>query len=165
MYRNRIILSLLVASIVALPSSASAGTYRELCMSASRVCTYTGPEAPMLGLDVCLSTSAMITLKGTGPCATGQYAYSVAHGEVIDPTTGEVAAYIPLDDACSQLGRCADGPAPGDTEEYPMCCFVNGSGIEVCVGGLNCGGTLWFCYDGVSNSDGTVTCFAGEQLG
>lgn len=34
MYRNQIILSVLVAAVVLLPSSASAGDYRELCMSA-----------------------------------------------------------------------------------------------------------------------------------
>lgn len=165
MYRNQIILSVLVAAVVLLPSSASAGDYRELCMSAAKVCTYTGPQAPVLRADVCLSTAGGITLKGTAPCASGQYPYYVEHGEVVDPQTGEIAAYIPLDNACSQPGRCVDGPGPGVTEEYPMCCFVNSSGVEVCVDGTGCGGTLWFCYDGVSNPDGTVTCFAGEQLG
>ena len=77
---------------------------------------------------------------------------------------GSVEAYLPLDNACGQAGLCIDGPPPDGSQEYPMCCYVDMNGNEICVNGLTCGGTLWYCHDGVSNSDGTVTCFAGEQI-
>jgi hypothetical protein len=158
-------MSLLTAAIVSIPSSANAGEYRNLCMSASQYCMYTGPDAPLLRADVCLSSAGILTLKGTAPCPSQAWAYYVEHGEVVDPSTSVIAAYIPLDDACSHPGMCEKGPPPDGSQEYPMCCYVDGSGSQVCVYGLNCGGTLWFCYDGVCNDDGTTTCFESEQLG
>ncbi|PRQ02589.1 hypothetical protein ENSA5_22340 [Enhygromyxa salina] len=164
MHRNQFIFTALVAALVAQPASASASTSRNLCMAAASHCTYTGPDAPVLAAEVCLSAAAGITLKGEGGCGVDARAYWLEHGEVVDPQTGEVAAYIPLDDRCSEAGMCDKAP-PGGTQEMPMCCFYNSSGGEVCVNGLDCGGTLWFCYDGVSNDDGTVTCFEAEQHG
>lgn len=164
MYRKQVILSIPIAAAVSLLSDASAGQYRNLCMSAANYCTYTGPDAPLMQAEVCLSRAGVITHKGTAPCPSDTRAYYVEHGEVVDPHTGQVEAYIPLDDACSQ-GMCDKGPPPDGTLEFPMYCYVDGSGTEVCVNGLNCGGTLWFCYYGVCNDDGTVTCFEGNQQG
>ena len=97
-------------------------------------------------------------------CPTGTWAYFLRFGEVTDPTTNSVAAYIPLDNACDNPGLCVDGPPPIGAEPYAMCCTGNTSGGDsTCVHGISCGGTLWFCYDGVSNMDGTVTCFDAAE--
>ncbi|PRQ02495.1 hypothetical protein ENSA5_22460 [Enhygromyxa salina] len=164
MNRKQLILSALVAAVVTPAASASASTYRNLCMAAASQCTYTGPDAPVLAAEVCLSRAGVITLKDQ-TCAADTRGYFVEHGEVVDPQTGEVAAYIPLDDRCGEAGMCSKAPPPGDSQEMPICCFYNSSGVEVCVNGNTCGGTLWFCHDGVSNDDGTVTCFQSEQYG
>ncbi len=94
-----------------------------------------------------------------GSCPDGSWPYYVEAGEVVDPITNEVAAYIPLDDACDQPGLCVEGPPPPGAQEFPMCCTGIASGEETCVSGASCGGQLYFCIDGVSNEDGTVTCF------
>lgn len=131
--------------------------YRHLCTSIPSACTYTGPNAPTLAADVCFGSASGIRLKGTAACPSGTWAYFVDYGEVVDPTTNQVAAYIPLDDACSKPGICVDGPPPAGAQEYPMCCDEN----YVCTSptGGACNGTMWFCYDGVCNDDGTVDCF------
>lgn len=165
MTRNQIPLIVLTVAVSSLSSSASASTYRNLCMSAPARCTPTGPHVPRLDADVCLSSSGTIALKGAAACHTGAWPYHVEHGEVVDPTAGLVEAYLPLDEACSKAGLCLDGPAPDGSQEYPMCCYVDENGQEICVPGVMCGGTLWYCYDGVSNPDGTVTCFESEQAG
>jgi hypothetical protein len=166
MYTNQITLSLLVVAAVSIPSSASASEYRDLCQSASKLCIYTGPNAPVLRAGVCLSSAGDITLKGTAPCPSDTWPYYVEYGEVVDPVTGQVDAYIPLDDACTKEGLCEKAPPPDGSQEFPMCCYVNQNGDEVCVDGMiSCGGTLWFCHDGVSNEDGSITCFAAEQTG
>jgi hypothetical protein len=162
MYRNRVTLTLLVIATLTLPWSANASTYRNLCMSAPGYCTPTGTQVSRLDANVCLSKAGGITLKGTAPCPSNAWAYYVEHGEVVDPT-GRVEAYLPLDNACGQAGLCVDGPAPDGSQEFGMCCYVDEDGEWVCVPGVLCGGTLWYCYDGVSNSDGTVTCFEAEQ--
>ncbi|PRP99354.1 hypothetical protein [Enhygromyxa salina] len=163
MQRNHLTLMLLVASVASLPSSASASTHRNLCMSAPTHCTPTGTQVPRLDASVCLSRSGELTIRGTAPCPADAWPYYLEHGEVVDPTTGQVNAYLPLDDACSQAGMCEKGPPPDGTLEFPMCCYVNQGGEQVCVNGFSCAGTIWYCYDGVSNDDGTVTCFASEQ--
>jgi len=97
-------------------------------------------------------------------CPTGTWPYFVRYGEVVDPVTNSVVAYIPLDNACDNPGLCVDGPVPPDAQPYPMCCTGNTSGGDsTCVHGVDCGGTLWFCVDGVSNMDGTVTCFDAAE--
>jgi hypothetical protein len=165
MYRNQITLMMLAATVALLPSSAGATEYRSLCMSAPKHCTHTGPDAPVLRADVCLATSGEITLKGVDSCPSGSWPYYVDYGEVIDPIKGWVQAYIPLDDACGFPGMCDKAPPPDGSQEFPMCCYVNQDGVQVCVEDLDCGGTLWFCYDGVCNDDGTITCFQGNQQG
>jgi hypothetical protein len=163
MYRNPITFTLLATAIASLPSSAGASTYRNLCMSAPAYCTPTGTQVPRLDADVCLSRDGRLELKGSDSCPLGAWPYYVEHGEVVDPWTGFVEAYLPLDNACEQEGICVDGPPPDGSQEYPMCCYTDMDGDQICVDGVNCGGTIWYCYDGVSNSDGTITCFAAEQ--
>jgi hypothetical protein len=134
--------------------------YRYLCTSIPSACTYTGPDAPALKENVCYGSTTGIRLMSGSSCPSGSWPYFVEYGEVVDPLTNQVAAYIPLDDACAQPGLCVAGPPPPGAQEFPMCCTGNTSGgDQTCVNGTSCGGTLWFCFDGVCNEDGTVTCF------
>jgi hypothetical protein len=149
----RLALPSLVLVFLLAPMDAGA-QYRYLCTSIPSACTYTGPYAPGLAADVCYGSAIGIRLKGTAPCPSGSWPYFVEAGEVVDPVTNAVVAYIPLDDACSQPGLCVDGPPPGGAQEYPMCCVG-----ETCYQGSSCGGTHWWCNDGVCNEDGTITCF------
>jgi hypothetical protein len=147
-------------SLAVLLSPADAGAqYRYLCTSIPSACTYTGPLASKLNAEVCYGSAIGIRLKGTAPCPTGSWPYSVDYGEIVDPVVNAVVAYIPLDDACSRPGLCVDGPPPGGAQEYPMCC-TDGK----CYQGASCGGTLWWCNDGVCNEDGTITCFDKDPI-
>jgi hypothetical protein len=97
--------------------------YQYLCMAKPGLCEYAPSTAPMLNADVCMSgINGSVVLKGTGDCATGSYPFFVDRGEVINPQTGEVQAYISLADACA-MGYCvADDPNDPPGEEGAMCC-------------------------------------------
>lgn len=145
---------LLGLGLVFSPMAAHA-EYRDLCDS-TKVCEYTGPNAPALGADVCLNATGQVRLKGSSPCALGSVPFHVRHGEVYDAVQQLVIAYTPLANACSQ-GVCESMPdnvtLPLVNEEV-ICCEG-----AICWPGLDCDGTLFWCEDGVSNEDGTVTCF------
>ncbi|NJK32404.1 MAG: hypothetical protein HC927_08335 [Deltaproteobacteria bacterium] len=116
----------------------------------------------MLQAQVCFSATTGAILKGSS-CPKDARPYYVEHGEIVDPMTGSVAAYIPLDNACTVPGVCVappEGHVPGP--EYPICCDDD----EKCTNwdGGACAGTLYFCVDWVCNEDGTVTCFESEEL-
>jgi hypothetical protein len=96
--------------------------YQYLCMAKPSTCQYAPSSAPQLNADVCYSASGLVVLKGAGSCATGTYPFYVDSGEVIDPVTGEVQAYIALADACS-MGYCVvNDPNTPPGQEGPMCC-------------------------------------------
>jgi hypothetical protein len=154
-------LALLALLLMPAPASAS---YRDLCTSNPGACQYSGPAAPALAADVCHGPAGT-WLMGQA-CPTGTWPYFLRYGELLDPITNELAAYIPLDDACDNPGLCLDAPPPPDAQPYPMCCTGTMSGGDsTCVSGThNCPGTVWYCHDGVSNDDGTVTCFNAQQF-
>lgn len=144
-------------------SHAHATTFNDLCSSVPSACEYTGPTAPVLALNVCWSRTTTTARLMTGAtCATGSWPYSVKYG-VVDPLTGIVTGFVPLDDACSRPGLCSPGYlAPPSTWSAPMCC-VDG----VCwpwVGGTACAGEILACNEGVTNEDGTVECFDDENV-
>jgi hypothetical protein len=149
---------LLLALALALTPARGEAEYRQLCASVPSACEYTGPQAPKLDVDVCYGDTTGARLM-TGSCPTGTWPYRVTHGEVLDPATNEVAAYVPLDDRCSVPGACVDYVAHDDGWESVICCV---SAAE-CYEGVTCGGVFFWCFDGVSNEDGTVTCFNGEE--
>jgi hypothetical protein len=105
-----------------------ASEYRYLCTTAPFACEYAPANAPALNADVCYTTTT-ITLMGAGGCQTGFPAW-VKTGEVIDPLTNEVVAYIPLDDACD-LGYCLPKD-PNDPPGEPgaMCCDPSTGGCS-----------------------------------
>jgi hypothetical protein len=141
-----------------------AHAYRDLCLSVSSACEWSGPTAPLYNADVCWSKDTGVRVKGTAPCPSGSNPYHLKYGEVVNGTTGSIQAYAPLDDACAH-DLCIDGPAPGDTTAMAICCEFGGC-IEI-VPGWACDGpdaVAYYCDDGVCNEDGTVDCFAGELL-
>jgi hypothetical protein len=154
----RLALPTLMVALMLGPAEADATQYRYLCTSIPAACNYTGPNAPTLGAAVCYGTASGIVLKGTAPCPSGTWAYYVDYGEIVDPVANAVAAYVPLDNGCDRPGLCVDGPPPAGAQEYVMCCTSD----TQCVHGSKCGGTLWWCNDGVCNEDGTITCFDKE---
>lgn len=157
-------LSFILAATLSLAPAAASATYRDLCASVPAACEYTGPDAPALGADVCWSTSTGVRLKGTGACPSGAWPYYLAYGEIVDPVTGAIAAYVPLDWACSHPGICEEGdpPTSSDPQEQTLCCEF---GFCVPVTEVPCdsqNSILVFCFDGVTNTDGSVTCFEGD---
>jgi hypothetical protein len=163
--RNRgSILSVLALVVVAglLDSpEARATTYRDLCSAVPGECEYTGPDAPVLAAVVCWTrTTSTSTLMTGANCPMGSWPYSVKYG-VIEPLTSIVIGFVPLDDACSRPGLCQPGYlAPPTTWGAVMCC-ISGT----CWPGEDgdCEGELLFCDNGVSNEDGTVTCFDDQN--
>ena len=160
-YRSVVGLTVVTLALVLLSPGSVAGQYRELCTSVPSQCDYRGPDAPLLQANVCFGSAIGIRLM-SGSCPSGTWPYHVKHGEVVDPITNQVAAYIPLDDACTKPGICVAGPPPAGAQEYPMCCTGSG-GSETCYSNSSCGGTLWWCLDGVCNADGTITCFERQD--
>jgi hypothetical protein len=162
---SRLILAASTSSGLALALLSSSGVeaqYRDLCTSVPTQCAYMGPDAPLLQANVCFGSTIGVRLMGSGSCPSGSWPYYVHHGEVVDPITNQVAPYIALDDACERPGICVEGPPPAGSQEFPMCCATNSQGAETCYDGGSCGGSIWWCYDGVCNEDGTITCFKKE---
>jgi hypothetical protein len=97
--------------------------YQYLCMAKPGLCAYAPATAPQLNANVCMSTTnGSVVLKGTSSCAADAYPFYVDRGELIDPQTGEVQAYIALTDACT-MGFCvANNPNDPPGEEGAMCC-------------------------------------------
>lgn len=152
---------LALSSLVLLSPTGVEARYRDLCMSVPFMCEYTGPDAPLLQANVCYGSAIGVRLM-TGSCPSGSWPYYVEHGEVVDPITNQVAAYVSLYDACTKANLCVAGPPPPGAEAFPMCCKKNAQGGETCYDGGGCGGTMWWCNDGVCNEDGTVTCFNAD---
>ena len=142
---------------------AHATNYRDLCSSVPSACEYTGPNAPVLAVDVCWSrATSTATLMTGATCPTGSWPYSVKYG-LVDPLSLVVTGFIPLDDACSRPGLCSPGYlAPGSTWTSAAMCCINGTCWPQ-VGYDGCSGQILFCANGVSNDDGTVECF-DDQL-
>ena len=112
----------LVAVAGSQTDSQASGDDPELCSAVPGECEYAPASAPTLAETVCYQTGMPIVLMGVGGCAAGYSSYYVASGEVLDPQTGEIAAYIRLKDACD-MGYCVpDDPNDPPGEEGPMCC-------------------------------------------
>ncbi len=135
--------------------------YRDFCASVPGACDYTGPDAPVLAAVVCWSKStSTATISSGATCPTGTYGYFVKYGDV-EPLTGQVHGYVPLDDACTRPGICQPwNLKPTTTTTASICCPDDCWPAEA----QQCEGQeLLFCTDGASNEDGTVTCFDEDQ--
>lgn len=141
----------------------SATGYRYLCTSIPAACEYAPSTAPLLQADVCWSSTGIVLKSGN--CPSGYWPYYVHAGEVVDPVTNAVVAYIPLDDACD-LGYCDVKPiGAGPTEPGAMCCGTGG--CTDLASGSTCGGntvTVW-CVDGeeATNQNGEWVCYEPES--
>jgi len=146
--------------LMALLATDAEASDRDFCASVPSACMFTGPWAPVLAADVCWSrTTGVATLRGSQGCPTGSWPYSVKYGDV-DPSTGTVTAYVPLDDACTHPGICQPAElAPPNTTTAPMCCI--GGTCHPYDG--QCNGEVLLCDNGVTNEDGTVSCFDDED--
>lgn len=104
-------------------TESEASGYQYLCMAKAGLCEYAPSTAPQLNADVCYNPIAgTVKLKGGAACLPGTYPFFVDRGEVTNPVTNEVQAYIALADACD-LGFCvANNPNDPPGEEGPMCC-------------------------------------------
>ncbi|EDM76666.1 hypothetical protein PPSIR1_38099 [Plesiocystis pacifica SIR-1] len=161
MQRPFFLSSLLAGSLLVLSAAPAHAQYRDLCDS-SKVCEYTGPNAPVLDADVCLDPTGTVRLKGSAGCSHAEIPFHARFGEVYEPLQQLVVAYIPLQSACTVPGLCEakEEYSPNTGTAQALCC-ING----VCWPGIDgCQGTLMWCDDGVCNEDGTVTCFEGTAL-
>jgi hypothetical protein len=105
------------------------------------------------------NTTSTATLMTGATCPTGSWPYFVKYG-VVEPLTLMVTAFLPLDDACSRPGLCQPKIlAPSTTTVAPICCF---GGTCYPSDGDCYGGELFMCFNGVTNEDGTITCFDEE---
>jgi hypothetical protein len=158
----RTTIGIIAGALMALLTTDADAAYRDFCASVPSACVYTGPEAPVLASVVCWSrTTSTATILSGAECPADSYAYFVKYGDV-EPLTGQVQAYVPLDDACSRPGLCQPWDlAPVNTTSAAMCC-VDG----VCtpqVGFTPCAGEVLMCSNGVTNEDGTVECFDDQD--
>ena len=152
-------------AVIGSQEESSASSYRYLCTSVPSACEYAPASAPALEADVCWNGSQAY-LKGTGSCPTGYWPYYVQSGEVVDPLTNQIAAYIPLDDACAMNFCTVRPPEAGPGEEGALCCET-ATGCTDLAAGSTCGGdsvTVW-CHDGeeATNQGGHWVCFEPEE--
>ena len=128
----------------------------------SRYCTWTGPDAPVLDAEVCCNieadTASCWLPNREGNCKMGSKWYC-EHGEEL---ASGVVCYRPYPDAC-ELGYCVQTPTlPPEVQEDLLCCNPGACQGIAPADMMDCeglGGTITWCHDGMSNVDGTVTCF------
>lgn len=131
----KLVLATAVAVVfgVGMETESEANGYADLCGSSPSACEYApASNVPVLAANVCFSASGTVLMVGS-TCPVSTYPFYVKFGEVINPTTGAVQAYIPLSDACD-MGYC-DPYDPNDPpgEEGAMCC-TPGNGCEDATG-------------------------------
>ena len=129
----------------------------------SRYCKWAGPDAPVFDGDVCCvldsDSAACWAPSSNGTCGTGVKRYC-KHGERL--SGGGVVCYKPYPDACA-LGHCVQAPQEPPPVLADLICCYDGECYEITKHEQwDCdeiGGTVVWCHDGMSNLDGTVTCF------
>lgn len=151
--------------VIGSQAEGSATSYRYLCTSVPSACEYAPETAPILDADVCWN-GMQAYLKGASSCPSGHWPYYVQFGEVVDPLTNQVAAYIPLDDACDMNFCIVKPPGTGPGEEGALCCET-GQGCKDLAAGSTCGSnatTVW-CHDGEKATDesGSWKCYEPQD--
>lgn len=120
-------------------------------------CRYAAWDAPALEADVCWN-GKIATIKGSDRCSSDTRVYHVRSGEVLDPTTGEVAAYAPLTNSCD-LVPCAPSYEALALEDGPACCDPQtGDCVSPDANGMCTVGDITWCKEIETNGDGTITC-------
>jgi hypothetical protein len=130
----------------------------------SRYCEWTGPDAPVWDADVCCTIDEdgahCSQTLASGRCETGLKMYC-EYGAVVAETG--VVCYQPFPSMC-EAGLCVEAPdSPPPTQAGLACCGDGGACVPLADDGiLDCvegGGYMMFCHDGMSNTDGTITCY------
>jgi hypothetical protein len=153
-------------ALVSMSSTATAGTATpDLCVATGVEfgaklggCEYSDTNAPLLNLEVCWDGQTA-RLKAGSTCPGRQLTYHAKYGELLDPTTGVIAAYAPLPNAC-ELVECAphDINAP-ETDDGVACCNPNTGDCWAPDANGNCTvGDITWCEEIKNNANGTVTC-------
>jgi hypothetical protein len=125
-----------------------------------RYCQWTGPDAPILNTDVCCDidddAAACVLPNVTGRCSIGS-PYYCKYGQV---SGAGVVCFQPFPSACA-LGLCVQAPdVPPPVQALLGCCSPGGACVEILPSQAgDCEGSFIACTDGVSNEDGTITCF------
>ncbi len=132
-----------------------------------RYCKWTGPDAPLWDADVCCTIdddgAHCSQPSVAGRCGIGFKMYCEYAEEV---PGGGVICYRPFPSMC-EAGFCTEAEEPGYGQQPQAdligCCGAGGACQAIvadqvwdCEGG---GGTLLFCFDGVTNIDGTIDCW------
>lgn len=121
-------------------------------------CVYASADAPVLEADVCWD-GRVAKLKGTAPCSGYARAYRVRHGEVLDPTSGEIAAYAPLTDTC-KIVPCGPNYEEQPVDDGTACCDPQtGDCTSPDANGMCTVGDITWCKELETHPDGSVTCF------
>lgn len=140
--------------------SSTAGAPLDLCDVVYRdtgkpiICEPHREGAPLYDSTVCCEGQICVP-AGEADCDGDSMPFYCELGEV--QASGEVSCYFEVPDYCD-LFTCAPGfqQLP---QSFPMCC---NEGICWTVTGEanDCElPDIYFCHDGVTNEDGTVTCF------
>lgn len=149
-------------AVIGAQEESAASEYRYLCTSVPSACEYAPPTAPSLKTDVCWDGSAAFVMPAGG-CGAGEWPYYVEAGEVVDPVTNQVEAYIPLNDACA-AGFCVVKP-PGTTgtTATPICCGSYGCVAKDGACPASTEEVLW-CFEGQEpvQQGGKWECYESE---
>ena len=113
------------------------------------------PEgAPLYGGTVCCDDTTCFESEG-GPCLDGEVLYSCELGKV--SASKEVACFFEVPTYC-EVFPCDPGYQT-QPQANPICCN-NGVCWNIFGDGYDCEfNDIYWCDDGVTNQDGTVTCF------
>jgi len=151
---------LLIATLTTTPA---VDGVRDLCDVVHRktgtptICKPHKEGAPIYNANVCCSGSTCFPTS-SGRCQSGESLYYCGLGEQIP--TGEVACYFEVPEYCD-LHPCRSSITPPPLE-IPLCCN-EGVCWEHQTGANDCElQDLFWCAEGVSNADGTVTCLEGD---
>ncbi|KIG18203.1 hypothetical protein DB30_01707 [Enhygromyxa salina] len=117
-------------------------------------CELTGPDAPWWDDEVCCSGAKCVEV-GTAGCPDDLQKYSCRHAEI--DTRGQVTCLFEVPSYCDDHS-CPAGFQP-QPQSMVICCYAEGCFDST---DIYCYGDAYWCDSGVSNLDGTVTCFDQE---
>jgi hypothetical protein len=152
-------------ALVSMSDTATAGSATpDLCVATgveygttAGGCEYSDTNAPLLNLEVCWDGQTA-RLKGGLTCPGRQLTYHAKYGELLDPTTGVIAAYAPLPDAC-QVADCLPSDINSQAlEDGLACCTPEGACVNPNPNGTCPEGDITWCKELENKENGTVNC-------
>jgi hypothetical protein len=147
---------LLITTLITSPASTGV---RDLCEVVHRetgvptICQPHKQGAPVYDAEVCCAGGSCFAATGSA-CQAGEVLYYCGLGH--DLVAGETACYFEVPSYCD-LFACDRSYSP-TPQEGTICCN-QGICWEYQVGTNGCEiGDIYWCGDGITNPDGTVTC-------